>query len=508
MTDAEAKKLLKSRWWRLNNLYSIIDERGQKIKFQPQTRTVQTELFDNLWFCNEILKSRQHGITTFFCIYFLDACLWYPNTRAGIIAHNREDAEAFFSDKVKFAYDEMEHGNKLCAAMKEMNESPKHSSRELLFTNNSAIRVGTSLRSATLQYLLISEYGKICAKFPEKAKEIRTGALNTIHKGQFIAIESTAEGREGHFFELDRAARAHAASGKELTEMDYKHFFFAWWQKPEYMLETPVPIPIEHAEYFKELKVKHGIELTMPQKFWYVKKYETQQDEMKREFPSTADEAFEAAIIGAYYSKQLMKARETGRIGEYPYDPSYLVQTGWDLGINDEMSIWFFQEIGQWIQFIRYYENTDEALDHYLSVMEDTNYHFGKHYAPHDIKKRDLISGRTRLARAKDLGINFVKIDRAADVIEDINEVRRLFFRFRFDAVGCDQGIKSLEGYRKEWNDKQGCFRGKPLHNWASNGADAIRTVAHGVLNVAAAPSGRNLEPGTGPRMVADHPWG
>lgn len=472
---------LKDRWWRLNNLYYIVDEHAQKIKFRPETREVQTNLYNGLWYLNEILKSRQHGVTTFFCIFFLDACLFQGNIRAGIIAHNREDAESFFKDKVKFAYDNIE-----VEGIKLLRNADTSSARELRFSNNSAIRVGTSLRSATLQYLLISEYGKICAKYPEKAKEIRTGALNTIHAGQFVAIESTAEGQEGHFFDLDKKARDLQKAGKALTKMDFKHFFYPWWAKPEYKLSPEdcelTIIPQEMGEYFDQLRDEHKIHLTGGQKKWYCKKYETQQDEMKREFPSTADEAFEAAIIGAYYGKQMTKARNDNRVGEVPHDLSALVHTAWDLGINDEMSIWFYQLLGPWVNIVGYYENSGEGLEHYIKHINDTGYLLGTHYAPHDIKKRDLISGKNRIDRARDLGISFRRIDRAADVVEDINEVRRMFYRFRFNEETCQQGIKAVDGYRKEWNVKAGCFRRTPLHNWASNGADALRTLAHGVM--------------------------
>jgi len=476
-------KRLANRWWRLNTLYFVTDEHGRKVRFRPEDRDVQVELYNNLWYLNEILKSRQHGITTFFCIYFLDACLFRSNIRAGIIAHNREDAEAFFADKVKYAYDQLD-STEIGRAIKKLRQASQDSARELKFSNNSAIRVGTSLRSATLQFLLVSEYGKICARYPEKAKEIRTGALNTVHPGQFIAIESTAEGREGHFYELDKSARDLLISGKPLTKMDFRHFFFPWWRKPEYSINPEnVIIPSEMQEYFNALRADHGIDLTAGQMAWYVKKYETQQDEMKREFPSTEDEAFEAAIIGAYYATQLRKARADGRIGAVPHDPSAEVHTAWDLGINDEMAIWFFQRHGQWVDVIDYYEHSGEGLEHYAAVLRDKPYLYGQHYAPHDIKKRDLISGRTRLSRAADLGIQFTPIDRAADVVEDINEVRRLFYRLRIDEAACDRGLAALEAYRKEWNDKRGCFSRKPLHNWASNGADALRTLVHGVLS-------------------------
>ena len=68
--------------------------------------------------------------------------------------------------------------------------------RELSFSNGSRIAVGTSFRSGTLQFLHISEFGKICAKYPEKAREIVTGAIEALSIDGKLFIESTAEGNE------------------------------------------------------------------------------------------------------------------------------------------------------------------------------------------------------------------------------------------------------------------------------------------------------------------------
>ncbi len=478
--EKQVDSRLSDRWWRLNNLYYIINEQGHKVKFKPCNRAVQTELYNNLWYLNTVLKARQHGVTTFFCIFFLDACLFKSNIRAGIIAHNKEDAQTFFQDKVKYAYDNIEFPE-----LKKLRSAGTDTARELKFSNNSAIRVGTSLRSATLQYLLISEYGKICAKYPEKAKEIRTGALNTVHAGQFIAIESTAEGRDGHFYQLDKLARDYKRSGLELTEMDFKHFFFSWFKKPEYSISPEgVDIPIEMEEYFTELKDKHDIVLSSGQKAWYVKKYETQQDEMKREFPSTEDEAFEAAIIGAYYSRQMAKAREQKRLLKIPHNPSALVHTAWDLGLDDSMSIWLFQMNDDFVDIIGYYENSGEDMPFYVSYLRGLGYEYGSHFAPHDIAKRDLLTNKNRIVRAKEMGINFDKIERCTGIIDDINEVRRIFYRLRFCTTKAQKGINALDNYRKAWNDKLGCFHNRPLHNWASHGSDALRTLVHGIERV------------------------
>lgn len=283
------------QWWRLNNLYWIIDEQGRKVKFVPNA--VQAFLYAAMWFLNIILKSRQHGITTFLCILFLDTCLFSSNVHAGIIAHNREDAEAFFQDKVQFAYDNLP--DFIRASMKAETES----ARELAFSNGSSIRVGTSLRSSTNQLLHISEFGKLCAKYPEKAREVVTGALNTVHQGQKIFIESTAEGKTGYFYDYCQEAIDKKKRNIQLTPLDFKFFFFGWHDDPKNSLQDNhevVTITQEMLIYFDELE-KKGVKLTPQQKAWYVLKAGQQGDDMKREHPSTPEEAFEAVASQCFF---------------------------------------------------------------------------------------------------------------------------------------------------------------------------------------------------------------
>ncbi|TFH43024.1 MAG: hypothetical protein E4H01_12640 [Lysobacterales bacterium] len=166
--------------WRLHNLYFIVAKDGNKCLFQPNW--AQVGLIENLWYLNVILKARQFGFTTFIDILLLDNAIWQPDQRNGIIAHNREDAVVIFRDKVKYPYDHLPQG------IKDKMAPKLDSANEMLFSNNSSIRVGTSMRSGTFQMLHISEYGKLCAKTPEKAREVKTGALNTVQKGQIVFI--------------------------------------------------------------------------------------------------------------------------------------------------------------------------------------------------------------------------------------------------------------------------------------------------------------------------------
>jgi hypothetical protein len=197
--------------WRLNNLYWITDKEGRRAKFQMNW--AQEALFDEMHYLNVILKARQLGFTTFIQIFMLDQCLFNSNIRAGTIAHRLEDAQAIFRDKVKYPYDQLPEWIRAAIPI------VKDSAAELLFANNSSIRVSTSHRSGTLNYLHISEYGKLCARHPEKAREVRTGALNTLLHGQVAFIESTAEGQEGHFFELCQQGQAKVRMGTKLTPL-------------------------------------------------------------------------------------------------------------------------------------------------------------------------------------------------------------------------------------------------------------------------------------------------
>lgn len=461
--------------WRLNNLYHITNKEGVRCRFIMNW--AQEGLFNGLHDQNIILKARQLGFTTFIQLYMLDICVFYPDIRAGTIAHTREDAEAFFRDKVKYPYDQLPDG------IKNANQAAEDSAKKLSFTNNSSLRVGTSLRSGTFQYLHISEYGKICAKYPEKAKEIRTGALNTVQAGQKIFIESTAEGTEGDFHDKCMDGQEAQRRGTKLTPLDMKFFFFPWWKHPEYVLDSDgVETPAEFKKYFDELEIK-GIVLTPDQRAWYMKKAKQQTtDDMYREYPSTPEEAFLASVEGAYYATQFNKIEERNRITNVPHDEALKVEVWFDLGIADTMSLWFVQRAGKAYHVIDYYANSGEGLKHYTDVLDERKKTEGYAYSdivwPHDGNHRVLDEeGRKKSTIMEGLGYTPEIVERG-DIGDGIEAVRVMLPNCWFDAEKCSEGLKGLKNYRKEWDETKSCFKPKPLHNWASHPADAFRTGA------------------------------
>lgn len=469
----ELKKLFKSHEWRLNNLYLIIDKQGKLVHFRMNK--FQKKLFDNKHNLNVVLKARQLGMTTFWCLYALDLALFSRNKFIGIVAHTKEDAQEIFDKKIKFTFDN------LPAWLKEPLAVNTDNIRELNFSNGSSIRVGTSMRGGTLQFLLITEFGRTCQKYPEKAEEIMTGSLNTVAKGQMVVIESTAKGREGHFYDICLKALSLEGKGEEITSMDYKIFFFPWFENEEYTLEGNVNIPTEFKEYFESLE-KKGINLTEGQKKWYVKKAETQKDEMKSEYPTTPEEAFQASMEGSYYGKFVDKAFLDKKIGKVPYDPRLQVDTYWDLGIGDQMAILFVQVYNKEVRIIDSYSSSGEGLQYYANILQEKKYIYGSHTAPHDIEVRELGTGKSRKELARGFGIYF-RVAKKLPIEDGIEAGRILFPRLWIDEEKNHGFLKAIAHYKKEWDEDNATFKNKPLHDWSSHYADAFRTLAMSLMD-------------------------
>jgi hypothetical protein len=198
--------------------------------------------------------------------------------------------------------------------------------------------------------------------------------------------------------------------------------------------------------------------------------------------------SFEGCVPGAYYSKQLTEARAQGRICKVPHTPGVEVDTFWDLGVDDSMTIWFVQPIGKAFHVIDYEEDTGFGLEHYAKKLKERGYTYGNHYMPHDAEQREMSSGeiaRSRREVAESLGIKPIEVVQRArnmDMIINVHipAVRMLLPFCWFDEVKCSRGISALEGYRAEYDEKLKKLGNRPLHSWESHAADSMRTFAVG----------------------------
>lgn len=461
-------------------MYYIMDDHGRKIRFRMNR--VQYTLYQALWWLNIVLKSRQHGITTLVCLFFLDACLFGTNVRAGIVAHKLEDAKKIFRDKVKYAY--------LCLPeeLKQRIVTIKDDAMELVFSNNSSFYVGTSMRSGTLQYLHISEYSYTCQHAPIKAKEIKAGAVETVHEGGYVIIESTAEGVGDDFQNMcvksENLKKAVDKGEVKLTRMDYLFHFFPWYLKPENVLHEEVRITDVLADYFARIERETGDKIDGPHRNWYVKKKDALGDMMYKEHPSTAEEAFYASVEGAYYQQYMIAAHEQNRIREVAIEDSAPVWCFWDLG-DMHTAIWFVQFVEDWINCIDYYyDNKGLGPHEYAKLIDTKRYIYGKeHFVGPDVATSNAKkAGETILDLYARVGINFRPIDPHLR-IERINASKSILNKTRFDKIRCKGGIEALSNYRKEKNETASTediavYKDSPVHDWASHGADAFGHLA------------------------------
>lgn len=472
----EVIDLWASREWRLSNLYWIEDKHGAVVKFSPNE--AQARLLAEMHYLNIVLKARQLGFSTFILLLALDCAIFNSHFAAGLVADTLDNAKNLLR-RVKFAYE------RLPAEIKRVVPITTDNTSEVTFGNGSSVSVGVSLRSGTFNFLHISEYGKICAKFPDKAKEIKSGALNTLAPQQLAFIESTAEGRGGDFYDKTQAAQRLAELGKEPGDMDYKFHFFPWYLDAAYELAVAVDLTKDDIDYFDSLKTEHGITLSDAKKWWYAAKAREQGDDMWKEFPSSPDEAFKAAKEGAIYAKILRNLRQRKMIGKFPYVPGILVDTFWDFGLGDCQTIWLTQAVAGEVRFVGFYEASGEGLAHYFGWLDRwaamRGARFGRHYAPHDVDhRRQGLQVKTIKQMASEVGFEFTTVQRNPDKWVAIEHSRTKLAGVCFDETECAAGLIHLEGYSKDWDEKLNVYRSYPRHDEHSHAADAFQTFADG----------------------------
>ena len=201
--------------------------------------------------------------------------------------------------------------------------------------------------------------------------------------------------------------------------------------------------------------------------------HEMSPEEYEQEFLCS----FDAAIKGAFYGSTIAQLQADGRIGEVPHEPSLPVHTACDLGMSDAFSVWFFQFVGKEKRVINYKEYGGMGLADVVREMKALPYTYGDHVAPHDIRVRELGTGVSRLEVALKLGLQYT-VCRNIPVMDGIDATRNFLKGCWFDAKNCHYGLESLRNYRSSYDELKRIESSKPLHDWSSHGADAMRYAA------------------------------
>ena len=185
--------------------------------------------------------------------------------------------------------------------------------------------------------------------------------------------------------------------------------------------------------------------------------------------------SFQAGISGSYFGSVVEDLEKSGKVTNFDIDDNLEVETWWDLGMNDSTVITFAQRrpSGE-IRIIDCYENSGEGLEHYINIVDSKPYKYSKHIAPHDIRVREIGTNKYRWETAKELGLEF-DIAPKLSVEDGIEQVRRMLPKCFFHKNNCNKLVEALKSYCKRWDEKNNCFRNKPLHNWASHFCDSVR---------------------------------
>lgn len=182
-------------------------------------------------------------------------------------------------------------------------------------------------------------------------------------------------------------------------------------------------------------------------------------------------------LDGAIYANELRDTQEQGRIGNVPYDPTRPVSVYFDLGWSDQTAVWFAQHIAGEIRLIDFLQDTQRPFNDYLRELQGRGYDYATLWLPHDAQAKSLGTGRSIEEIARNAGWR-VRIVPRLSVADGINATRTLFPNMWFDKERCADGLSALRYYRYEVDPNSGQFSRNPLHDQASNGADAIRYVA------------------------------
>lgn len=274
-----------------------------------------------------------------------------------------------------------------------------------------------------------------------------------LENGGWAMFISTARG-DNHFKQL----------------YDYGKTAEGWFSQKLTVEDTGVFTPAQLANELAEMQDRHG------------------EDDGRALFDQEYRCSFVAPLIGSYYARLVETAEKSGRVGAVPVDPRFPVHSAWDLGVGDSNSIWCFQVKHDRISLVDFYEASGQGIEHYAQWLDSKGYH-GQDLLPHDAMQRVPVGNppRTRIEIMLELKRKpqLVPLHFVDDGISAGRKVLRIA---EFDAVKCAKGLRSLRNYRRQWNEQRKVFADAPLHDWASHGSDAWRTMAMGWVNIPAEP--------------------
>lgn len=499
LSDTEfERRYLTNKLWRLNNIYTITDKNGDAVKFKMKYAQHVVYAKSRQHPRVIVLKSRQQGISTLWLVSYFDDGVFRPLLKIGMMAQGIDEATTLL-ERSKYLWDTLSDSVKNFIGV----SLSKDNAKEFSFSNGSQIIIRVSFRSTTLQRLHVSEMGKIANATPIRAKEVKTGTLQALARGNTGIIESTAEGMnmfKNMWDDAELALMSGAMSAK-----DFFPIFLSWVNDPD-CVETVYQEPDTAAlKYFAELEEQvtkywritkpdaEPLKLTVEQKnFWIVQRRELGGD-IHQEYPGTPDEAFTASQDGTYWSRQFQEqVVRRGYVQSGVYDPNLPVDVYIDIGVEDYGVLIFSQWYNGFHRIVGEYFNQGYDMAHYMDEAMSRGMHIRAMIFPHDVSVREYAGGntgeggrtRSRLdiarEKARNEGWDDLIIDTADkdSIANGIEAVRRILPTLIVDSA-CEYVIRCFMRYSKEWDPKLQSWKKTEVHDEWSHGAACLRYLAN-----------------------------
>lgn len=190
----------------------------------------------------------------------------------------------------------------------------------------------------------------------------------------------------------------------------------------------------------------------------------------------------DAPTIGAYYGSEMAACDRDGRIDTVPPDFAHPIVTAWDIGYGDATAIWTAQKVGLTYRILDYMDGSGVGAAFYVERLKARGWPLSSTILPHDAGNGSPLTGGSFADILRALGMPGITVlPRTDNVDAEINTVRMFLPQCYFDAKRCERGIDALRVYRARWDDKGHVLRPTPVHDWASDPADAFRTLAIGM---------------------------
>lgn len=467
---------LDDRLWRLRNLYSCREEgTGRKLPFvpRPEQEAVFKHLVESPTVPAYVIKSRRLGISTALGVFNGDGAVFNQGWRGVLIDQTQADATKKMVEQIRFAVDS------LPLEILARYRFDKRNDGELRIRlagvesegEDSVVFATTGNRGGDCTMLHISEWGPIAAMDPARSLEIRTGAFPSARLGRRVVETTWYGGKTGDLWDLVRPIL------ESDPNAEGKIFFFPWHGDPE-AIRTDGMVTKEIEEYFRDLAGRLGRTFSQEQKKWYAAKKVEQGIFVRREYPSTLDEAFSAPVAGSIYGDCIDRARAAGAVSIFEVDRTAMVHTAWDLGNPLNTVTWFFQVVGHEIRVVDVDMDLDVGPVDRVARILGRGWPMGFHFLPHDADAKG-VGAKSAKDVLEEAGLKNCKvIPRTHDVWVGINELRQIFPRLTFRVPACDEGLARLGNYRVEKVTSGGLSKDEPVHDRNSHPADALRQMA------------------------------